>query len=72
MFLGATVIFKGGTTDGDSLLESTAVAARQTARARLGYRRWRRPERGGRFRSDEAQRRWDAAMRKRWKGLVNT
>ena len=49
-------------TDDDSLLESMAVAARRAARAKPGYRRWRRPERGGRSRIDAAQRRWDAAM----------
>ena len=49
-------------TDDDSLLESMAVAARRATRAKPGYRRWRRPERGDRSRIDAAQRRWDAAM----------
>ena len=49
-------------TDDDSLLGSMAVAARRAARAKPGYRRWRRPERGGRSRIDATQRRWDAAM----------
>ena len=49
-------------TDDDSLLGSMAVAARRATRAKPGYRRWRRPERGDRSRIDAAQRRWDAAM----------
>ena len=49
-------------TDDDSLLENMAVAARRATRAKPGYRRWRRPERGDRSRIDAAQRRWDAAM----------
>ena len=49
-------------TDDDSLLESIVGAARRTTRARPGYRRWRRPERGGRSGLGAVQRRWDAAM----------
>ena len=49
-------------TDDDSLLENMAVAARRATRAKPGYRRWRRPERGDRSRIDAAQSRWDAAM----------
>jgi len=49
-------------TDDDSLLENMAVAARRATRAKPGYRRWRRPERGDRSRVDAAQSRWDAAM----------
>ena len=48
-------------TDDDSLLENMAVAARRATRAKPGYRRWRRPERGDRSRIDAAQRHWDAA-----------
>ena len=49
-------------TDDDSLLEDMAVAARRATRAKPGFRRWRRPERGDRSRIEAVQRRWDAAM----------